>query len=55
MPWKPSEAKGKTKAAKTPKEKRQWSHVANAALKRGASEESAIRQASATVKKGKRK
>lgn len=51
MPWKPSEAKAKTKAAATPKAKRQWSHVANAALKRGASEGSAIRQANAVVKR----
>jgi hypothetical protein len=50
MPWKPGDAKSKTKAASTPKAKRQWAHVANSALARGASEGSAVRQASAVVK-----
>jgi len=44
-----------TKAASTPKKKRQWEHVYESAKKRGASPGSAIRQASATVKKGARK
>jgi hypothetical protein len=55
VPWKPAEAKSKTKAASTPKAKRQWAHVANAAMERGASESSAIRQASAAVKRSKKK
>lgn len=55
MPWKPASAKRHTKKADTPKKKRQWSHVANAALRRGASEGSAVRQANAAVKGGKRK
>jgi hypothetical protein len=48
-PWSPLDAVHKTKKAKTPKKKRQWSEVANAALKSGDSEASAIRQANAVV------
>ena len=51
MPWTPKDAKGKTKAASTSKKQRQWSEVANSALKRGAAEGSAIKQANAVVKK----
>jgi len=49
MPWTAAEAKSHTKKANTPKKKRQWAHIANAALKGGASEGSAIRQASAAM------
>lgn len=49
MPWNPGDATDKTKKAKTKKKKRQWSDVANSALKRGASDGSAIRQANAVV------
>ena len=49
MPWRASEAKGFTKKAASPTAKRQWKEVANDALKRGASEGSAIRQANAVV------
>jgi hypothetical protein len=55
MPWKPSEARGHTKKAKSATAKRQWSDVANSALKRGASEGSAIRQANGVVAKRKKK
>jgi len=55
MPWSPSDAKRHTKKAKSGKSSRQWSDVANSALKRGASEGSAIRQANAVVKRRKRK
>ncbi len=51
MPWKPSQATAKTKKASTPKRKRQWSNVANSALKRGASDKSAIKQANAAVRR----
>ena len=44
-------AKRHTRKANTPKRKRQWSKVYGSAAKRGASEASAIRQASAAVKK----
>ena len=40
-----------TKRATTPKLKRQWSHVEQSALDRGASRGSAIRQANAVVKR----
>lgn len=43
-----------TKAATTPKLKRQWDHVYGSAKSRGASPGSAIRQANASVKKGKK-
>jgi hypothetical protein len=51
MPWKPSEAKGHTKKAKTPAEQRQWSHVANKILASTGNDASAIRQANAVVAK----
>lgn len=53
MPWNSKDAKRHTKAANTPKEARKWAKVANSALKRGASEGSAVRQANGVVKKGK--
>ena len=55
MPWKPSSARKFTKKAKTSKQKRQWSHVSNAMLEKGYSEERAIRAASSVVKKAGRK
>jgi hypothetical protein len=54
MPWGPKDATEFTKKAKSAKAKRQFSHVANSALKRGASEGSAIRQANAAVAKRKK-
>lgn len=54
MPWKPSDATSKTKAANTPAKKRKWSKTANAALKNTGNDKSAIRIANASVKKGKR-
>lgn len=52
MPWQASDAKRFDKAA-TGKRGRQWSAVANSALGRGASEKSAIMQASGVVKRQK--
>jgi hypothetical protein len=49
MPWKPSDARHKTKRASTPKKQALWSQVANRLLSGGASEGSAIRQANAVV------
>ena len=49
MPWESKDAPSHTKEADTAKKKRQWSHVANAALGKGASESSAIKQANAVV------
>lgn len=55
MPWSPSDAKRHTKKATSPKRQRQWAHVANSALKRGASEGSAVRQANAAIKRARAK
>lgn len=54
MPWGSKDATRHTKKARSPKAQRQWSHVANDALARGASEGSAIRQANAVVRRGGR-
>ena len=43
-----------TKKANTPKRKRQWEHVYTSVKKRGGSPGSAIRQANAAVKKGRK-
>jgi hypothetical protein len=55
MPWTPSDSIRHTKKANGPKRQRQWAHVADGALDRGASEGSAVRQANAVVKRNKRK
>lgn len=52
MPWNAKDAKKHTKKAKSKKQKRQWSHVANSMLASGKSEASAIRAANAVVKRG---
>jgi uncharacterized lipoprotein NlpE involved in copper resistance len=49
MPWAPSSASKHDKDAKSAKQKRQWAHIANSALKRGDSEGVAIRKASGVV------
>ena len=54
MPWTSRDVKKHTSKARSAKRKRQWLHVANGAKARGASDESAIRQANAVVS-GKRK
>jgi hypothetical protein len=51
MPWTPEDAGGKTKKANAPKKRRQWSHIANGALERGESEQSAIMPANGVLKK----
>jgi uncharacterized protein YdaT len=50
MPWSTKDVPEKTKKAKTDKQKRQWVHVANGELKRGASEGAAIRAANGVIK-----
>jgi uncharacterized protein YdaT len=50
MPWTQKDAAKKTKRASTPRKARQWEEVANSLLAKGASEGSAIRQASGVVK-----
>lgn len=52
MPYESGDATSYTRKANTPKKKRQFAHVADSALSRGASEGSAIRQANAVVKRG---
>ena len=49
MPWTKDDAKRHTRKVDSDKKKRQWAHVANSALERGASEGSAVRQANAAV------
>lgn len=51
MPWSSSDSKSKTKLASTPKAQREWKDIANSALSRGASDKSAIMQASGVLKK----
>ena len=50
MPWSKDDVSSKTKKAKTDKQKRQWLHVANGALKDGDSEGVAIRKANGVLK-----
>lgn len=54
MPWKPSEATGKTKKASTPAKKKQWAATANAILKKTGDDATAIKIANAAVKKGRK-
>lgn len=49
MPWKASDAKRFTRKANTAKKRRQFAHVSNSMLERGASEGAAIRAANAVV------
>jgi hypothetical protein len=51
MPWTPKDASRHTKKAKSPKQKRQWSDVADSVLSRTGDEGRAIREANAAVKK----
>jgi len=55
MPWKPSDAAGKTKKADTTKEKDVWSRVANKNLKKTGNEARAIKIANAVIRKMNRK
>lgn len=49
MPWTSGDAYRHTHKAKSPTAQRQWAHVADSALERGASEKSAIMQANGVV------
>lgn len=53
MPWKPSDAIGKTKKAGTPKAAKQWAGTANAVLSKSGDEGKAVRIANAAVNKTK--
>jgi hypothetical protein len=54
MPWDASDAKSHNKAAKTPKEKRQWSDVANSVLDRTGDDGEAVRIANGVLKRRRR-
>lgn len=51
MPWKAGDAKGKTRKAKTPAQKKRWSRTANAVLNKTGDEGKAIRIANAQAKR----
>lgn len=51
MPWTPASALGHTRKAKSAKKKRQWSKIANSALKSGKSEGTAIKMANGVLKR----
>ena len=55
MPWTSKSATKHTKKAKSAKAQRQWRHVANAELKSGKSDASAIKMANSVVKRRKKK
>ena len=50
MPWGPSDASRFTNRARSPTRKRQWAHVAQNMMARGASEGAAIRAANGVVR-----
>ncbi len=50
MPWSAADAIRHTKAAKSAKQRRQWSDVANAVLRKTGDEGRAVREANAVVK-----
>ena len=51
MPWNPEDAFRHTKKAKTPKLRREWSHVANSVLKRTGDDGLAVREANGVIAK----
>ena len=56
MPWTSRSVRRHNRAAaRSPRKKRAWVRTANGALRRGASEGSAIRQANAAARRVKRK
>ena len=55
MPWTANDAAGKTKAADTPRRKRQWAKIANAVLAKTGDEGRAVREANAAVRRSDKK
>lgn len=55
MPWSPKDASKKTKKANTPKEKEEWSKVANSVLKKTGNDAKAVRIANSVIAKNDRK
>lgn len=52
MPWTAKDASRHTRKAKSGKQKRQWSHVADSVLKKTGDEGRAIASANSVIKKG---
>ena len=55
MPWTPESSSRYTKKARTAKQKRMHSHIANSMLKRGYPEGAALRIANGVVKRASKK
>jgi hypothetical protein len=55
MPWKTSDVSRHNKSAKTAKQRRMFTHVANAVLKKTGSESRAIKAANSVLKRTRRK
>lgn len=53
MPWKPEDAKHKTKKADTPEKQSLWSRIANQVLKDTGDEARAVREANSAIKRMK--
>jgi uncharacterized protein (DUF1015 family) len=51
MPWSPSDAIRHTHKARSAKQQRQWSDVANSALKRTGDDATAVREANGVIAK----
>ena len=51
MPWKASDAGRKTSKAKTPKQKREWAHIANGVLAKTGDDAKAIIEANGVIAK----
>lgn len=49
MPWQPADASRHDKKAKSPKQERQWSDVANSVLKETGDEGRAVREANGVI------
>lgn len=54
MPWTSKDVSGKTKKAKSPKAKRQWTKIANSVLNKTGDDARAIREANAVAARRKR-
>lgn len=55
MPWSASDARSKTKKARTPGAKKQWAATADAVLAKSGDEGKAIRIANAAIKRRRKK
>lgn len=55
MPWTPSEAKSKTKRARTPKQQRKWAFIADSVLAHTGNDALAIREANGVLKRKRKR